>query len=133
VYIGSANNDWKSLTQVYLKAVLFHMKCYNIYNVICEIVTNKQIYEVEVFDTSSVFLLQVKELGIYFAGCPQIAKTVEVYFENLWTLATLNSTTYTKVAWDKQWQIFRKVPCWSHFLHPKQRCRFVVFSVTPSV
>lgn len=80
MYIGSANNDWKSLTQV-------------------------------------------KELGIYFVGCPQIAKTVEVYFQNLWTLSTLNSTTYTKIAWDKKWQTFRKVPCWSHFLHPEQRCR----------
>lgn len=80
MYIGSANNDWKSLTQV-------------------------------------------KELGIYFVDCPQIAKTVEVYFQNLWTLSTLNSTTYTKVAWDKQWQAFRKVPCWSNFLHPEQRCR----------
>ncbi|XP_051204116.1 uncharacterized protein [Lolium perenne] len=80
LYIGSANNDWKSLTQV-------------------------------------------KELGIYFASCPQIAKTVEVYFQNLWTLSTLNSTTYTKVALDKQWQTSRKVPCWSHFLQPKDRCR----------
>ncbi|KAL6603741.1 hypothetical protein ACP70R_044102 [Stipagrostis hirtigluma subsp. patula] len=80
VYIGSANNDWKSLTQV-------------------------------------------KELGIYFANCPQIAKTVEVYFQNLWTLSKLNSTTYTKVAWDKQWQVSRKVPCWSHFLQPIERCR----------
>ncbi|KAM3214744.1 hypothetical protein ACQJBY_066973 [Aegilops geniculata] len=80
VYIGSANNDWKSLAQV-------------------------------------------KELGIYFVGCPQIAKTVEVYFQNLWTLSTLNSTTYTKIAWDKKWQTFRKVPCWSHFLQPEQRCR----------
>ncbi|XP_047074627.1 phospholipase D Z-like [Lolium rigidum] len=80
LYIGSANNDWKSLTQV-------------------------------------------KELGIYFTSCPQIAKTVEVYFQNLWTLSTLNSTTYTKVALDKQWQTSRKVPCWSHFLQPKDRCR----------
>jgi hypothetical protein len=36
--------------------------------------------------------LQVKELGIYFADCPQLAKTVEVYFQNLLTLSTLNST-----------------------------------------
>ncbi|CAN6177334.1 unnamed protein product [Urochloa humidicola] len=80
VYIGSANNDWKSLTQV-------------------------------------------KELGIYFAGCPQIAKAVEVYFQNLQSLSTLNATTYTKDVWDKQWQVSRKVPCWSHFLQPKERCR----------
>ncbi|XP_062178691.1 uncharacterized protein LOC133883392 isoform X1 [Phragmites australis] len=80
VYIGSANNDWKSLAQV-------------------------------------------KELGVYFADCPQIAKTVEVYYQNLWTLSTLNSTAYTKVVWDKQWQVSRKVPCWSHFLQPKERCR----------
>jgi hypothetical protein len=72
--------------------------------------------------------LQVKELGIYFANCPQIAKTVEVYFQNLWTLSTLNSTSYTKQAWDKEWQVSRKVPCWSHFLQPKERCRFA----TPS-
>ncbi|KAK3134224.1 hypothetical protein QOZ80_6AG0546560 [Eleusine coracana subsp. coracana] len=87
VYIGSANNDWKSLTQV-------------------------------------------RELGVYFTNCPQIAKTVEIYFQNLWTLSTLNSTTYTKVAWDKQWQVSRKVPCWSHFLQPKERCRS---HVPPSV
>jgi len=73
--------------------------------------------------------LQVKELGIYFADCPQITKAVEVYFQNLWSLSALNSTTYTKVAWDKQWQVSRKVPCWSHFLQPKERCRFISFSV----
>jgi phospholipase D3/4 len=71
----------------------------------------------------------VKELGIYFADCPQIAKTVEIYFQNLWKLSTLNSTAYTKVAWDKQWQAFRKVPCWSHFLKPEERCRSIAFSV----
>ncbi|GAB2231067.1 hypothetical protein Droror1_Dr00027354 [Drosera rotundifolia] len=80
VYIGSANNDWKSLTQV-------------------------------------------KEAGIYLAGCPHIIKHVEKYFNNLWKLASLNSSEYTKTAWDKQWQINRTVPCWSHFLAPKARCR----------
>ena len=70
--------------------------------------------------------LQIKELGIYFADCPQIAKTVDVYFQNLLTLSTINSTSYTKQSWDKQWQVSRKVPCWSHFLQPKERCRFQV-------
>ncbi|XP_027356911.1 phospholipase D Z-like [Abrus precatorius] len=79
VYIGSANNDWKSLTQV-------------------------------------------KELGIYFSGCPEIAKKVEVYFNNLWTLASLNSSAYTKIVLDQQWQVERKVPCWSHFVAPRERC-----------
>ncbi|ESR63520.1 hypothetical protein CICLE_v10008002mg [Citrus x clementina] len=80
VYIGSANNDWKSLTQV-------------------------------------------KEVGIYLVGCPTIAKKVEVYFENLWTLSSLNSSTYTRTVSDQQWQANRTVPCWSHFLDPKGRCR----------
>ncbi|KAJ8465872.1 hypothetical protein OPV22_028424 [Ensete ventricosum] len=80
MYIGSANNDWKSLTQV-------------------------------------------KEVGIYLVGCPDIARRLEIYFNNLWTLSSLNSTAYTKNVWDKQWQAKRKVPCWSHFIHKKQRCR----------
>ncbi|CAA0810654.1 Unknown protein [Striga hermonthica] len=80
VYIGSANNDWKSLTQV-------------------------------------------KEVGIYLAGCPRIAREVEIYFDNLWKLAHLNSSMYTKSVWDQQWQTFRKVPCWSHFIHREERCR----------
>ncbi|WOL13507.1 hypothetical protein Cni_G22277 [Canna indica] len=80
MYIGSANNDWKSLTQV-------------------------------------------KEVGVYLVGCPKIAKQLEIYFNNLWTLSFLNSTDYTKKVWDKQWQAKRKVPCWSHFIHEKDRCR----------
>ncbi|XP_051137423.1 uncharacterized protein LOC127255751 [Andrographis paniculata] len=80
LYIGSANNDWKSLTQV-------------------------------------------KELGIYLVGCPKIANEVEIYYNNLWTLARLNASAYTKTVHDAQWQIDRKVPCWSHFLAPKNRCR----------
>ncbi|XP_077238124.1 uncharacterized protein LOC143879563 isoform X2 [Tasmannia lanceolata] len=80
IYIGSANNDWKSLTQV-------------------------------------------KEVGIYLVGCPSIAKKVEIYFDNLMKLASLNSSVYTKIVWDKQWQARRKVPCWSHFVHLRQRCR----------
>ncbi|KAG6387912.1 hypothetical protein SASPL_153107 [Salvia splendens] len=80
VYIGSANNDWKSLTQV-------------------------------------------KEVGVYLAGCPRIVKKVEIYFENLWKLAHLNSSLYTKLVTDQQWQTVRKVPCWSYFLEPKDRCR----------
>ncbi|XP_020109529.1 phospholipase D Z-like isoform X1 [Ananas comosus] len=79
LYIGSANNDWKSLTQV-------------------------------------------KELGIYLVGCPRIAKWVETYFDNLMKLSKLNSTEYTKTVWDDQWQVYRKVPCWSHFIHEKERC-----------
>ncbi|KAF6155092.1 hypothetical protein GIB67_035839 [Kingdonia uniflora] len=80
VYIGSANNDWKSLTQV-------------------------------------------KELGIYLVGCPKVAEEVEVYFDNLWKLSSLNSSQYTETVWDQQWQINRQVPCWSHFVNSKQRCR----------
>ncbi|GLT85239.1 hypothetical protein SLE2022_034350 [Rubroshorea leprosula] len=79
VYIGSANNDWKSLTQV-------------------------------------------KEVGIYLVDCPKIARKVEAYFNNLWALAHLNSAAYTKMVSDKQWQIDRIVPCWSHFLDPEARC-----------
>lgn len=80
VYIGSANNDWKSLTQV-------------------------------------------KEVGIYLVDCPSIAKKVEAYFDNLWKLAYLNSSAYTKEVSDQQWQTDRKVPCWSHFVNSKARCR----------
>ncbi|XP_028799160.1 phospholipase D Y isoform X2 [Neltuma alba] len=79
LYIGSANNDWKSLTQV-------------------------------------------KEVGIYLTGCPRIAESVEVYFNNLWRLASLSSSACTKTVFDQQWQVERKVPCWSHFIDPKNRC-----------
>ncbi|CAB4265870.1 unnamed protein product [Prunus armeniaca] len=79
VYIGSANNDWKSLTQV-------------------------------------------KELGIYLVDCPKIARKVETYFDNLWKLASLNSTAHTTTVSDQQWQIDRQVPCWSHFVEYKARC-----------
>ncbi|RDX64671.1 Phospholipase D Z, partial [Mucuna pruriens] len=80
VYIGSANNDWKSLTQV-------------------------------------------KELGIYFADCPKIAKKVEVYFDNLWKLASLDSSAYTNTVLDQEWQVERKFPCWSHFIDRRERCK----------
>uniref|UniRef100_A0A2P2LTN3 Phospholipase D Z-like isoform X1 n=1 Tax=Rhizophora mucronata TaxID=61149 RepID=A0A2P2LTN3_RHIMU len=80
VYIGSANNDWKSLTQV-------------------------------------------KELGVYLVGCPKMAKGVETYFENLWKLGTINSSTHIRTIMDQQWQINRTVPCWSHFINHKERCR----------
>ncbi|KAJ4826474.1 hypothetical protein Tsubulata_019443 [Turnera subulata] len=79
-YIGSANNDWKSLTQV-------------------------------------------KELGVYLVDCPRIVRKVETYFQNLWTLGSLNSTDYTRTVVDQQWQVNRTVPCWSHFLSHKERCR----------
>ncbi|MCI59095.1 phospholipase D Z-like, partial [Trifolium medium] len=65
----------------------------------------------------------VKEVGIYLADCPGIAKKVEVYFNNLWTLASLNSSAYTKTVMDQQWQVERKVPCWSHFIKPRDRCK----------
>ncbi|GLJ15401.1 hypothetical protein SUGI_0252810 [Cryptomeria japonica] len=80
IYIGSANNDWKSLTQV-------------------------------------------KELGIYIVNCSTIAEKLGVYFNNLWTLTSLNSSLYTKTLWDKEWQVRRKVPRWSHFIHQRQRCK----------
>lgn len=80
VYIGSANNDWKSLTQV-------------------------------------------KEVGVYLVDCPSIARQVEIYYNNLWKLASLNVSAYTTTVWDQQWQINRQVPCWSHFLTPRERCR----------
>ncbi|GJY07473.1 phospholipase D Z-like protein [Tanacetum coccineum] len=64
VYIGSANNDWKSLTQV-------------------------------------------KEVGIYLADCPKIAKKVEVFYNNLWKLGFMNHSDFTRKIWDEQWQISR--------------------------
>lgn len=69
--------------------------------------------------------LQVKEVGIYIVDCPRIAKKVEAYFDNLWKLGSLNSSAYTRTVSDQQWQINRTVPCWSHFLNSKDRCRYV--------
>ncbi|KAF3780929.1 Phospholipase D Z [Nymphaea thermarum] len=80
MYIGSANNDWKSLTQV-------------------------------------------KEVGVYLVDCHPIAKKVEVYFQNLMKLSSLNSSTYSKRIWDSVWQVHRNVPCWSHFVNARDRCR----------
>lgn len=79
VYIGSANNDWKSLTQV-------------------------------------------KEVGVYITGCPSISRNVEIYFNNLWKLGSMNDSAYTRTVWDQQWQITRIVPCWSHFVQSDERC-----------
>ncbi|KAM4130392.1 hypothetical protein ACJW30_01G097900 [Castanea mollissima] len=72
---------------------------------------------------SGIVHAEVKELGIYLAGCPTIAKMVETYFDNLWKLAFLNSSAHTKTVWDEQWQINRTVPFWSYFIDPKERCR----------
>ncbi|KAL0890653.1 hypothetical protein Bca101_014636 [Brassica carinata] len=80
VYIGSANNDWKSLTQV-------------------------------------------KEVGIYLSGCSRIARKIKTYFDNLWRLASLDSSVHTRNVSDQQWLINRTVPCWSHFLPSKARCK----------
>ena len=62
-------------------------------------------------------------LGIYIVNCSTIAEKVEIYFDNLWTLTSLNSSLYTKMVWDREWQVRRKVPCWSHFIDYKQRCK----------
>lgn len=67
----------------------------------------------------------MKEVGIYLVDCPSIAKKVEVYFQNLWKLASLNSSAYTKTVSDNQWQVDRIVPCWSHFLDSDSQCRYV--------
>lgn len=69
--------------------------------------------------------LQVKEVGIYIVDCPRMAKKVEAYFDNLWKLGSLNSSAYTRNISDQQWQINRTVPCWSHFLSSKDRCKYV--------
>lgn len=68
----------------------------------------------------------MKELGIYLVDCPKIARKVETYFDNLWKLASLNSTAHTTTVSDQQWQIDRQVPCWSHFVEYKARCRYVL-------
>lgn len=67
--------------------------------------------------------LQVKEVGIYLTGCRKIVKSVDTYFNNLWKLAHLNSSAHTRTVWDQQWQIERTVPCWSHFIDSKARCK----------
>jgi phospholipase D3/4 len=79
-YLGSANNDWKSLTQV-------------------------------------------KEVGVYLKSCPHVVKLLEGYFNNFWTLTDLNATEHTSVVWDQQWQLSRRVPCWSHYVEPHDRCQ----------
>jgi phospholipase D3/4 len=90
VYMGSANNDWKSHTQVHPpNEIPIHVLDQLVYSV------GKQIGEYVPF---LLLTLQVKEIKIYFASHPHIVKTMEIYFQNLWTLSTLNSTTYTKVA-----------------------------------
>nr|GEV03758.1 phospholipase D Z [Tanacetum cinerariifolium] len=66
---------------------------------------------------------QVKEIGIYLVDCPTVAKQLEIYYNNLWTLGTLNYSDYTSNIWDQQSQISRTVPCWSHFVPSKGRCR----------
>ncbi|KAK6927646.1 Phospholipase D-like domain [Dillenia turbinata] len=90
IYIGSANNDWKSLTQV-------------------------------------------KEVGIYLVGCPRVAEMVGVYFNNLWKLASLNASAHTRTVWDRQWQINRTVPCWSHFLDVNLRSPLPDYVEVPHV
>ena len=69
-------------------------------------------------------IIQVKELGIYMKNCPTVAKIVEGYFENLWTLSSLNASQYIKQVWDEQFQLSRPVPCWSQFLSPESRCKY---------
>lgn len=71
----------------------------------------------------------MKEVGIYLVGCPTIARKVESYFNNLWKLASLDSSAHTKTVSDQQWQINRTVPCWSNFLDPKERCRYEISSI----
>lgn len=66
----------------------------------------------------------MKEAGIYIADCPTIAKKVEVYYNNLWTLGLLNASAHTTTTWDQQWQLSRTVPCWSHFVTPAERCKY---------
>lgn len=79
-YLGSANNDWKSFTQV-------------------------------------------KEVGVYFRNCPKVVKLLDGYFNNFWTLTSLNASEHTSVVWDQQWQLNRTVPCWSQFVEPHKRCQ----------
>jgi phospholipase D3/4 len=47
----------------------------------------------------------VKELGIYFTDCPALVKGLDHFFENYWTLTTLNASVFTKTVDDKEWQI----------------------------
>ncbi|XP_071688301.1 uncharacterized protein [Rutidosis leptorrhynchoides] len=65
----------------------------------------------------------VKELGIYLVDCPSIATKLETYYNNLWTLGSLNYSVYTTEIQDPQWQISRTVPCWSHSIPFDARCR----------
>lgn len=74
----------------------------------------------------SAFLFQVKELGIYLVGCSEIAQSLRDYFDNLFTLSTLNSMEYTRTIFDNQWQASRKVPCWSNFIPKEEQCRYLV-------
>lgn len=66
---------------------------------------------------------QVKEVGIYLVDCQRIAEDVETYYDNLWKLAHLDPSKYTKLVTDHEWQIVRKVPCWSQFFRKNDRCK----------
>lgn len=69
--------------------------------------------------------MQVKEVGVYFRNCPKVVKLLDGYFNNFWTLTSLNASEHTSVVWDQQWQLNRTVPCWSQFVEPHKRCQWV--------
>ncbi|CAH2044394.1 unnamed protein product [Thlaspi arvense] len=72
---------------------------------------------------SGIVHAKVKEVGIYLSGCSQIARNIKTYFDNLWRLASLDSSVHTRNVSDQQWLINRTVPCWSHFIPNTARCR----------
>lgn len=129
VYIGSANNDWKSLTQVLKNFAKCFYRRHNLsfpfflwssinsnwyINYVCPLITGE---------------------GSWNLSCwlPKYSKKVEVYYNNLWKLASLDASAYTKTVWDYQWQISRKFPCWSHFVQSKERCRYGNWSMISQI
>ena len=110
IYVGSTNNDWKSLTQVFDYVYPIRWTLFIVF------------FNFETFCPNfPLNFTSVKEVGIFLAGCPGIAKKL-IYFDNLWKLSSLNPTAFPKFVWDEQWQFNRKMPGWSHFINPKERC-----------
>lgn len=72
VFIGSANMDWRALTQV--TPNICHYRC--------------------LFETSftNSFHLQVKELGVVVYNCSSLAKDLHKIFQSYWVMGQPNSS-----------------------------------------
>jgi phospholipase D3/4 len=91
-YVGSANMDWRSLTQT-------------------------------------------RETGIFIHSCNSVVNDLRNIYDSFWNLAGVEKDAgkLTRVAFDPVLQINRKVPCWSHLVEGKKRCKspFKLHQTTP--